>query len=281
MVEAGTIEEWDAADRRFDLVTAGQAWHWVDPGRGPAKAAQVLRSGGRIGLFWNQAHHDPLVRPALDAAYRRHAPDLARSSVLLGQRPTSLYESVAEALRRTGAFGPVSVLTFDHRIVYSSQEWIDLARTHSDHHTLPPDQLAALLADIVTEVDRVGGQVPVRYRPPWSPGDDPGLRLTGPRAPYRLGSFDAHARPRCCAGSPPPHPRSSRSGRRRRATAGCSPGSWPTPAATGQEGVLKSPARANLASHAQDVHTQQQRLLVARTRTFCCTRPGGGWCESA
>ena len=163
VVEAGTIEEWDAADRHFDLLTAGQAWHWVDPGRGPAKAAQVLRPGGRIGLFWNQAHHDPLVRPALDAAYTRYAPDLAHSSVLLGQRPTSLYESVAEALNDSGAFGPVSVLTFDHQIVYSSLEWIDLARTHSDHHTLPPDQLDALLGDIVTEVDRVGGQVPVRY----------------------------------------------------------------------------------------------------------------------
>lgn len=162
-VEAGTIEEWDAADRRFDLLTAGQAWHWVDPHRGAAKAVQVLAPGGRIGLFWNQAHHDPLLRPALEAAYTRHAPALAESSVLLGQRPTSLYESVAASLRHTDAFGPVSVQVFDHEIVYSSQQWIDLARTHSDHHTLPPAQLAALLRDIKIEVDRVGGSVPVRY----------------------------------------------------------------------------------------------------------------------
>ena len=164
VVEAGTIEEWDAGDRHFDLLTAGQSWHWVDPDQGAAKAAQVLRAGGRIGLLWNQAHHDPLVRPALDAAYARHAPELARSSVLLGERPTSLYESVAESLRRTGAFGTVSVQAFDHRIVYSSREWVDLARTHSDHHTLPPARLAALLEDIVTEVDRVGGRIPVRYQ---------------------------------------------------------------------------------------------------------------------
>jgi SAM-dependent methyltransferase len=164
VVEAGTIEEWDAAGRQFGLLTAGQAWHWVDPHRGAAKAAQVLHPGGRIGLFWNQAHHDPLVRPALDAAYARHAPALAQSTVLLGQRATSLYESVAEALRHTGSFGPVSVQTFEHEIVYSSEEWVDLARTHSDHHTLPPDQLAALLGDILIEVDRVGGFVPVRYQ---------------------------------------------------------------------------------------------------------------------
>jgi SAM-dependent methyltransferase len=162
-VEAGTIEEWDAAGRDFDLLTAGQAWHWVDPHRGAAKAAQVLRPGARIGLFWNQAHPGASIRPALEAAYGRHAPELGQRSVLLGRRESSLYESVAEALRQTGAFGPVSVEMFEHRIVYSTEEWIDLARTHSDHHTLPPTQLAALLADIGTEVDRAGGQVPVQY----------------------------------------------------------------------------------------------------------------------
>ena len=87
-VEAGTIEEWDPGERRFDLVTAGQAWHWVDPQRGPDKAALVLRPGGHFGLFWNQAQPDPSVRPALEAAYALHAPELGRQSVLMGQRAT-------------------------------------------------------------------------------------------------------------------------------------------------------------------------------------------------
>jgi len=162
-VEAGMFEEWDPAGLRFDLLTAGQAWHWVDPHQGAAKAVQVLRPGGRIGLFWNQAHPDASVRPALDAAYGRHAPELAKRSVLLGRRETSLYESVAEALLHTDAFEMVSVEMFHHEIVYSCAEWMDLAATHSDHHTLPPAQLAALLADVRVEVDRVGGQVPVQY----------------------------------------------------------------------------------------------------------------------
>jgi SAM-dependent methyltransferase len=162
-VEAGTIEQWDAAGRLFDLLTAGQAWHWVDPARGAAKAADVLRSGGRIGLFWNQANPDPSVRPALDAAYARHAPEIGQRSVLMGRRDASLYESVAESLRRTGEFDDVAVLMFGHDTVYSSAEWVELAASHSDHHTLPPDRLAALLTDIRAEVDLVGGQVPVHY----------------------------------------------------------------------------------------------------------------------
>jgi SAM-dependent methyltransferase len=162
-VEAGTIEEWDDAGRRFDLLTAGQAWHWVDPDRGAAKAAVVLRPGGRIGLFWNQAQPDPSVRPVLEAAYARHAPELGRRSVLMGQRDPSLYESIAGSVRRTGRFDEVEVMLFGHDVDYTSATWVELATTHSDHRTLPPDRLDRLLAEVRTTVDRAGGRIPVHY----------------------------------------------------------------------------------------------------------------------
>src|SRR5215216_3551484 len=52
-VEVATFEAWDPAGRAFDAVIAGQTWHWIDPVAGAAKAAQVLRPGGRLALFWN------------------------------------------------------------------------------------------------------------------------------------------------------------------------------------------------------------------------------------
>jgi SAM-dependent methyltransferase len=39
-VETATFEAWDSAGRTFDAVVAGQAWHWVDPVAGAAKAAR-------------------------------------------------------------------------------------------------------------------------------------------------------------------------------------------------------------------------------------------------
>jgi len=52
-VEVAAFEAWDPAGRVFDAVIAGQAWHWVDPVAGAVKAAQVLRPGGRLAVFWN------------------------------------------------------------------------------------------------------------------------------------------------------------------------------------------------------------------------------------
>jgi SAM-dependent methyltransferase len=162
-VEDGLFEEWHAGSRHFDLLIAGQSWHWVDPHRGAAKAADVLRPGGRIGLFWNQAHPHPQINEALHRAYALCAPELGQHSVLLGQRDLSIYSAIADAIRATERFTEVSIDPFEHEVVYPTDIWLELTATHSDHRTLPPEQLAALLTALRTEIDRSGGQVPVRY----------------------------------------------------------------------------------------------------------------------
>ena len=52
-VEIAAFEGWDAAGRTFDRVTSAQAWHWLDLPLATAKAASVLRPGGRLCLIWN------------------------------------------------------------------------------------------------------------------------------------------------------------------------------------------------------------------------------------
>lgn len=49
----GTAESLPLADDSADLVTLGQAWHWVDPLAGSAEIGRVLRPGGTLGLVWN------------------------------------------------------------------------------------------------------------------------------------------------------------------------------------------------------------------------------------
>ena len=162
-VESGTIEEWEAGDRQFDLLAAGQAWHWVDPHPGAAKAAAVLRTGGRIGLFWNQARPDSSVRPALEVAYERHAPELGRRSVLMGQRDVGVYESIAESLRQTQAFDDVrseSSATTSPIRPGNGSSWPPRIATTGSWAT---DQLERLLAELQGEIERAGGRVPVHY----------------------------------------------------------------------------------------------------------------------
>ncbi|MBG0741555.1 class I SAM-dependent methyltransferase [Paeniglutamicibacter antarcticus] len=50
----GTAERIDLPDSCMHVVTAAQAWHWVDPLAASAEISRVLRPGGVLGLVWNQ-----------------------------------------------------------------------------------------------------------------------------------------------------------------------------------------------------------------------------------
>ncbi|MFG2620159.1 class I SAM-dependent methyltransferase [Streptomyces sp. NPDC048507] len=39
----------------FDLVTYAQAWHWTDPALAVPEALRVLRPGGSLAIWWNDA----------------------------------------------------------------------------------------------------------------------------------------------------------------------------------------------------------------------------------
>jgi hypothetical protein len=65
---------WDAADRRFDRVTSGQAWQWLDMPAATAKAASLLRPNGRIGLIWSGGAPPDDLADALEEVYSAVVP---------------------------------------------------------------------------------------------------------------------------------------------------------------------------------------------------------------
>ena len=59
----GTAESTDLAGASFDLVTAGQAFHWFEPIRARREFKRILRPPGWIVLVWNSrpASHSPVT----------------------------------------------------------------------------------------------------------------------------------------------------------------------------------------------------------------------------
>jgi SAM-dependent methyltransferase len=94
-VEVTPFEMWDPKGRTFDLVISAQAWHWVDPAVGPAKARSILREGGRLAAFWNCPTHSDPVRAALDKVYQQHVPELVENTTALGMGWTDGSERLA------------------------------------------------------------------------------------------------------------------------------------------------------------------------------------------
>ena len=114
-VEVATFEAWDPAGREFDAIVAGQAWHWIDAVSGAAKAAEVLRPGGRLAAFWNAGQPPPELAGAFAAVYRRvmpHSPfDLGAMPALDGY--SVLFTRAADGIREVGGFGDLEQWRFE------------------------------------------------------------------------------------------------------------------------------------------------------------------------
>jgi SAM-dependent methyltransferase len=165
-VEVAKFEEWDAAGRAFDAVVAAQAWHWVDPVAGAAKAAAVLPPGGRLAVFWNAFLPPADLRAAFGEVYQRALPDSpvggfwtrpAVEAYLVG------CEKAADAMRAAGGFGEPETWRFDWSRPYTTDEWLDVVPTFGGHSLLPADVQAELLSGIGAAVNAVGGLFTMDY----------------------------------------------------------------------------------------------------------------------
>jgi SAM-dependent methyltransferase len=167
-VEVATFEAWDPAGREFDAIVAGTAWHWVDPVAGAAKAAQILRPGGRLAPFHHVFQSPSEVMDALAKVYRRVAPDsafnlsnqLTRSAVDLYQ---PLFVKIADGIRAAGGFSEPERWRFDWERTYTRDEWLDQLPTLGALTQLPPEKLAEVLEGVGAAIDAMGGRFTMPY----------------------------------------------------------------------------------------------------------------------
>ncbi|WP_236793711.1 bifunctional 2-polyprenyl-6-hydroxyphenol methylase/3-demethylubiquinol 3-O-methyltransferase UbiG [Amycolatopsis sp. GM8] len=164
-VEVTTFEAWDPAGRSFDAVIAGQAWHWVDPVAGAAKAAEALRPGGRIALFWNAFEPPPGLGEAFAAVYRRILPDSPAGRVALPgvDAYSAFLTKAADGIAQTGAFGESERWRFDWERYYTRDEWLELAPTFGGASGFPKSTVDELLAGFAAAIDEIGGGFTMRY----------------------------------------------------------------------------------------------------------------------
>ncbi len=155
-----TFEDWPIDAGEFQLVISAQAFHWVTKDVGFAKVAQALRPNGHLALFWNmQPKEHGGVFEAITRAYAARAPELAAEQNdyegLIQQRQAAIHEC--------GYFLPVETCRFPWTVRYSTQQYLGVLNTHSDHLRLSPEKRASLFDEIGQVVEAHGGFVEKSY----------------------------------------------------------------------------------------------------------------------
>jgi SAM-dependent methyltransferase len=158
-IEESDFERWDPAGRTFPLVFAAQAWHWVDPQVGFAKAASVLRPGGVLAAVWNRAvwARAPLRDAVLDA-YERTAPEILAETDPI--HPGSVLPADDEDWRRgvasTSGLGAADVRDYEWTQTYSGADYAALLDTHSTIRVLDSERRSALLGAVARAIEEHG-----------------------------------------------------------------------------------------------------------------------------
>lgn len=167
--EVATFEDWEPGERRFDVVAAATAWHWVDLAAGAAKAARVLRPGGLLVPFWNVAETPPDLAEAVAVAAERVMPDSPFDfRAMLGRSMIDGYRTfltrAADAIRAAdGAFDEPEQWRYDWEFTYTRDAWLDVLPTQGAFTRLDPDQLAEILDAVGAAIDARGGTVTMPY----------------------------------------------------------------------------------------------------------------------
>jgi SAM-dependent methyltransferase len=165
-VETTRFEDWDSAGRRFDGVIAGQTWHWIDPVEGARRAADVLRPGGTLALFWNAATASPEI--ADEFAHIFESLDTGLPFNPWSAQPDAdpygpIIDQATDGLRATGAFDSTLRFAFTWQATMPRDTYLEQASTSGGINRLPEDQIAALLHGMGEAIDAAGGALTVDY----------------------------------------------------------------------------------------------------------------------
>ncbi|GGN17150.1 methyltransferase type 11 [Lentzea pudingi] len=157
-VVVADFDVWPLPAEPFDLVVSATAFHWLDPATRMARCAAALRPGGSLAVI--STHHvaGGTERFFVDVqeCYERWDP----------ATPPGLRQSPASGIPcefdESSFFGEPEFHRYEWERTYSSEAYVDLLLTYSNHIVLPDRD--RLIADIRRLIDtRYDGRVVKRY----------------------------------------------------------------------------------------------------------------------
>jgi SAM-dependent methyltransferase len=136
----GTAERIPAPDLTYDVVVAGQAFHWFDPEQALPEISRVLTPGGVLALVWNQRDESiPWVRK------------LGR---LIGKPLDDL--DPGEQLLDSGCFEGVEHARYPFWQTIDRASVVDLVLSRSHVALLPDEEREAVRRDVLAFYDDYG-----------------------------------------------------------------------------------------------------------------------------
>lgn len=141
----------------YDLVYCATAFHWLPLEEGYRKVNDILKSSGTIALFWN--HPFPNRKDDISNKVNRQVYD---KYLLSDKEIVELGEKDCERrTRELEQFGFKNVeAKLYHRVrILTSDSYIALLNTYSDHRALDAKIKDAFEVEMKMSIDKIGGKI--------------------------------------------------------------------------------------------------------------------------
>ena len=158
-----SFEEAELPPHAYDLVAAATSFHWIQPSIRVAKAADLLKPGGYLAVWWNV-----FGDPAREDQYHEATCGVLES---LSRSPSDPHNALPFALdtaarqneiRSSGAFDEPSYAAYYWTLRLSTQQVGALYATYSPISRLPAEQRSAILDQLMSIAERDFGGTVVR-----------------------------------------------------------------------------------------------------------------------
>lgn len=133
-------EEIPAPDATYDVVVAAQSYHWFDLDEALPEIARVLKRGGALALVWNVKDD--------------RIPWVKRLGRIVGEQEK--LGGPGKELETSPYFGPIEHQRFKHWQTVDRETIRDFAMSRSNISTLPEDERADKIAEVVAFYDEYG-----------------------------------------------------------------------------------------------------------------------------
>ena len=162
-IEVSRFEDWPLPDEAFDLVCCATAFAWLDPAVRLQRCAEALRPGGYLAIW--DTHHvaggTTQFFPDSQECYERWMPGTEPGIRLT---PSELIEPADYGILEHPAFEALEIRRFDWEVTYTTQTYLDVLATYSNHIALGSENYEGLFGCIRSLIDgRYGGTVTKGY----------------------------------------------------------------------------------------------------------------------
>lgn len=155
-----TFEEWQVEPRKFQIVLAANAWHWISSDIKYVKASEALQENGALVLLWNMSLEPTYeVYQVLNQVYQDVAP-LVAPKYEGRETQEEILQGLGKLISDSGLFGSPVQEAIECERTYDTERYLSLLSSYSQYIALEPATREALFAGLRSTIDQqLEGQI--------------------------------------------------------------------------------------------------------------------------